>query len=135
MSKVDEIYKFIGLGVAIIVVVAIILKAFSYQVKIIEGMTSSSTDKANISVAVTNNTDQISDTLLVSKYRANYEDTIVQLEKTIGLTMVSEVVNNAEVISKDATSVESIKAIANINALSKFRDTLNQSMIILDKTT
>ena len=127
-------YKFIGLSVAIIVVVAIILKAFSYQVKIIEGMTSSSTDKTNISTVVTNNTDQISDTLLVSKYRSNYEDTIVQLEKTIGLTMLSEVVNNAEAISKDAVSVGSIKAIANINALSNFRDTLNQTMIILDKT-
>jgi len=96
-------------------------------------MTSTSTAKDSISGVVSSNSDVIGDALLISKYRSDYEDTIINLEKAVGLGLLSEVINNAETISKDPVSTDSITAINNINSLRTFRESLNTSMIILDK--
>jgi len=134
MIEADDLYKIVGLIVVIIFVVSIGAKMFSYQAKVLEGMTNSSTDKDTISSAVSSNTDKLSDTLLVSKYRSNYEDTIINLEKAVSIGILSEVINNAETISSDPASSKARTAMSSINTMLTFRETLNQSMIILDKS-
>lgn len=134
MISQDDLYRIVGLAVVLIFVVSIATKAFAYQTKIIEGMTASSTDKDKISITVTSNNDKITDSLLVSKYRSDYEDTIINLEKGVSTALLSEVINNADTISADPTSKASTAAIATINCLKNFRETLNQAMIILDKS-
>jgi hypothetical protein len=134
MIEADDLYKIVGLIVVIIFVVSIGAKMFSYQAKVIEGMTNSSTDKDTISSAVSSNTDKLSDTLLASKYRSNYEDTIINLEKAVSVGILSEVINNAETISSDPASSKALTAMSSINTMQTFRETLNQSMIILDKS-
>lgn len=129
------VYNTIVGAIAISIALYFVFKIFSYKQYSIEPMTvASTTDKDKISSAVNGNTDRLGDTLLISKYRSNYEDTILSLEKTIGLSIVNEVINNAELISKDTVSPESMKAVANINQLVSFRDSLNQAMDIVDKT-
>lgn len=134
MISQDDLYRIVGLAVILIFVVSIATKAFAYQAKVVEGMTSSSTDKDKISSTVSSNNDKISDTLLVSKYRSDYEETIINLEKGVSTALLSEVINNADTISADPTSKTSTAAIATINGLKNFRETLNQAMIILDKS-
>jgi hypothetical protein len=135
MISQDDLYRIVGLAVVLIFIISIATKAFSYQTKIMEGMTSSSTDKDKMSSTVSSNNDKISDSLLVSKYRSDYEDTIIKLEKGVSTALLSEVINNADTVSADPTSAASIKAITAMNALKDFRETLNQSMIILDKSS
>jgi hypothetical protein len=134
MIEADDLYKIVGLIVVIIFVVSIGAKMFSYQAKVIEGMTNSSTDKDTISSSVSSNSDKLSDTLLVSKYRSNYEDTIINLEKAVSVGILSEVINNAETISSDPASSKARTAMSSINTMQTFRETLNQSMMILDKS-
>jgi len=134
MIEADDLYRIVGLAFIILIVVAVGTKMLKYQAKIVEGMTSSSTDKDKIASAVSSNSDKISDTLLPSKYRSSYEDTIINLEKAVGLALVSEVVNNAETISADPTTDAAQKAMANINTMETFRASLNQAMVILDKS-
>jgi hypothetical protein len=134
MISQDDLYRIVGLAVVLIFVISIAVKAFSYQTKILEGMTISSIDKDKVSSSVTSNNDKIADTLLVSKYRSEYEDTIINLEKGVSTALLSEVIHNADNISSDPTSKKSVTAIENINNLKNFRETLNQAMIILDKT-
>lgn len=134
MISQDDLYRIVGLAVVLIFVVSIATKAFAYQTKIMEGMTTSSTDKDKISSTVSSNNDKISDSLLVSKYRTDYEDTIINLEKGVSNALLSEVINNADTISADPTSKDSTTAIATMNGLKNFRETLNQTMIILDKS-
>ena len=129
----NEWYKFVGLAIVLYVILCLILKSYSYQKKVVENMTSISTAKDSISGVVSSNSDVIGDALLISKYRSDYEDTIINLEKAVGLGLLSEVINNAETISKDPVSTDSITAINNINSLRTFRESLNTSMIILDK--
>jgi hypothetical protein len=134
MISQDDLYRIVGLAVVLIFVISIAVKAFAYQTKILEGMTISSIDKDKVSSSVTSNNDKIADTLLVSKYRSEYEDTIINLEKGVSTALLSEVIHNADNISSDPTSKKSVTAIENINNLKNFRETLNQAMIILDKT-
>lgn len=129
----ESFYKYIGLIAIILIGLYVGQKVIKYQTKVVEALTSSSGDPSGVTSTVTSNTDKISDTLLISKYRTNYEDTIIGLEKAVGLGILSEVVNNADAISSDPTSSSSLSAIKNINELKSFRESLNQSMIILDK--
>lgn len=133
MISMNEWYKFMGLAMLFFIFLCLILKAYSYQKKVVENITTTSTAKDSISGAVSSNTDVIGDALLISKYRSDYEDTIINLEKAVGLGLVSEVINNAEIISKDPVSTDSITAINNINSLKLFRESLNTSILILDK--
>jgi len=133
MFEQESFYKYIGLIAVIFIGLYIGQKVIKYQSKVVETLTSSSGDPSGVTSSVTSNTDKISDTLLISKYRTNYEDTIIGLEKAVGLGLLSEVVNNAATISADPTSTSSLTAIRNINELKSFRESLNQSMIILDK--
>jgi hypothetical protein len=125
------IYNSIVGAIAICIIVYYISRLNLFKRKTFEPMTSA-TDKDKISSAVHGNSDRLSDALLITKYRSNYEDVILSLEKSIGLSIVNEVINNAEIISKDAISPDSIKAIANINQLVSFRESLNQTMNIID---
>jgi len=133
MFEQESFYKYIGLIAIILIGLYVGQKVIKYQTKVVEALTSSSGDPSGVTSTVTSNTDKISDTLLISKYRTNYEDTIIGLEKAVGLGILSEVVNNADAISADPTSSSSLSAIKNINELKSFRESLNQSMIILDK--
>lgn len=128
-----EMYKFIGLAILCIVLLFVSIKIYTYQKKVVENMTSTSTSKDNIKGVVSNNADVISDSLLINKYRSDYEETIIHLEKAVSMGLLSEVVNQAETISKDPVSSKSITAINNINSLKIFRDSLNTSMLILNK--
>jgi len=113
----DSRIKYAGLIVIAYLFIRFVIKMSSYQTRVIETMTVSTVDNSAIATSVSSNTDKLNDTLLISKYRANYEDTIIQLEKAISIAILSEVVNNAVTISSDPISSDSLKAIANINQL------------------
>jgi len=117
----DSRIKYAGLIVIAYLFIRFVIKMSSYQTRVIETMTVSTVDNSAIATSVSSNTDKLNDTLLISKYRANYEDTIIQLEKAISIAILSEVVNNAVTISSDPISSDSLKAIANINQLKMFQ--------------
>lgn len=96
------------------------------------GKSSIGTDKINIPSAVKSNTNTIEDNLLISKYRNTYEQTIIDLESNVSFALLSSVINNAEIISKNPTSSESQMIITHINNLKTFRSTLNDAMKFLD---
>ena len=133
MINQDDLYRYVGIAFLLVIVVAIAMKAFSYQRKIIEGMSSTDTSPSNISSKVSSDADQVDTKLAVHKNRSSYEDTIVQLEKVISMNLLSEVINTAENVAADPTTVDSQKAIVSINNLRTFRETLNEAMVILDK--
>jgi hypothetical protein len=133
MINQDDLYKLVGMAFLLVIAVAIAMKAFSYQRKIIEGMSSTDTSPANISSKISSDADQVDTKLAVHKNRNNYEDTIVQLEKVVSMTLLSEVINTAETVASDPTTTDAQKSIAVVNNLQNFRKTLNEAMVILDK--
>jgi hypothetical protein len=136
----DNIYKYLGLAVIAIYLLYIVIKSMKFQANIIEGMASASSSSSsgktstdNLASAVKSNTDTIEDALTITKYRRPYEDTLINLETSAGVSMLSTITKNAEIISKDPTSVESQKVIAIVNNLKAFKDSLNDTMSTLDK--
>ena len=133
MINQNDLYRLIGMAFLLVVAIAIAMKALSYQRKIIEGMSSTDTSPANISSKISSDADQVDTKLAIHKNRTNYEDTIVQLEKVVSMTLLSEVINTAETVASDPTTTDAQKSIAVVNNLQNFRKTLNEAMIILDK--
>ena len=129
----DEICKYLGLALVAVVALYVLLRSMRFQANIIESMVSGSTDKDKVSDAIKSNTHTIDDSLLVSKYRADYENTIIDLEANISSALVQAVVNNAEAISKNPADPQVQTTITGINNLKTFLDTLNGTMVILDK--
>ena len=133
MINQNDLYRLIGMAFLLVVAIAIAMKALSYQRKIIEGMSSTDTSPANISSKISSDADQVDTKLAIHKNRTNYEDTIVQLEKVVSMTLLSEVINTAETVASDPTTTDAQKSIAVVNNLQNFRKTLNEAMVILDK--
>ena len=132
----DNIYKYLGLAVIAVFVLYIVLKSMKFQANIIEGMATAAagtTSTDNLPSSVKSNTDTIEDALTITKYRRVYEDTLINLETSASVSMLSAITKNAETISKDPTSAESQKIITSINNLKTFKDSLNDTMTALDK--
>jgi len=141
MDKNDIVY-YLGLTFVVCLLIYVVIKSLTLQLNIVEGLTSNrntssgggmnSTDKDKIAEAVKSNTNTIEDDLLISKYRPNYEQTIIELENNIGYALLSSVLNNAESISNNPTSTESQTIITSINNMKTFKDVLNDAMKVLD---
>tara|TARA_B100001250_G_scaffold160599_1_gene137960 strand:- start:1290 stop:1691 length:402 start_codon:yes stop_codon:yes gene_type:complete len=129
----EEICKYLGFAVVVVVAIYVLLRSMRFQANIIESMVSGGTDKDKVSDAVKSNTHSIDDTLLISKYRTAYENTLIDLEANISSAIVQAVVTNAEAISKNPADPQVQTVITGINNLKAFLDTLNSTMVILDK--
>ena len=134
--EIDNIYKYLGLAIIILLVAYIALKSLTFQARLIEGMTSKendvSTDKDKKPDAIKANTTTILDGLLIDKYRPSYDDTIIELEENINATILAGILKNAESIAADPSSEKSQKFITAVNNLKTFKETLNDAMKYLD---
>ena len=138
--ETDKLYKYIGLGVIGIFILYIILRTLKFQLNIVEGLTTSSssvpvgsnTDVSNTPIAINNNSTMVEDTLLVNKYQKSYEDTIIALDKSVDFSILQTVLTNAESISANPTSNDSMKTITTVNNLKQFKDSLNEAMSFMN---
>jgi hypothetical protein len=137
----DSIYKYVGLFIVSLFVIYIVLRTLNFQAKIIEGMatgtstTATPNDKDKIADAIAANTTFAEDSLLISKYQKSYEDIIINLENNINFFMLGAIINSGETISKKPMDPASIALINSINSLKAYKDTLNDAMTFLDKTS
>jgi hypothetical protein len=136
----EKIYKYIGLGFIGIILFYLILRTLKFQLNVIEGLTSASasasapvsTDVANTPSAISNNSTAVEDTLLINKYRQNYEDIIIALDKNIDFCLLQNILKNAESISANPLSTDALTIINSINALKQFKDSLNEGMSFMN---
>jgi hypothetical protein len=141
MLDTDDLYKYVGLTIIAFFVIFIVCRTLNFQADIIEGMTSSNdsssstTDKDKIADAINANTTNAEDTLLIDKYKKSYEDIIINLENNINFFMLGGIINNAQTISKNPLSPAAMQSINGLNSLKQFKDTLNDGMNFLDKTS
>jgi len=101
-----------------------------------EGLENNSSDSTPAALAplVRVNADIHADSLLVSTYRPNYESILVDLEGAIENAMLKHISDNSKVISDNPSSIASIRRMDEINTMSKFIETINSAMAVLDKS-
>jgi hypothetical protein len=138
----DEILKIFGIMV-VCFFIYMTFKMFSLQTRVFEGLTnpdeivssstsSSSGESANaISYAssIKSRVIKLQDELLISKYKKDYEDVIINLDDYIGCLMIKLTLNMN--LTGDLDS--NIKAIEKLNILKNSKDSLNATMAFLDK--
>jgi hypothetical protein len=127
MNLTDELAKYLGLFVAIIVGMMVIYRIFNLQSDIIEGMTSS-TDSKEISENVKNKASKIMDGLLIDKYRENYENTLTNLQELSNAIILKHMVSS----NSENMGDKFFPMVEKINSLEKFKGAINNSMKFLD---
>jgi hypothetical protein len=138
----DEFFKIIGILIVGFFIIYMSIKMFQLQTNIVEGLTnndgsspssssglgeagSASTYAANIKSQVV----KLQDELLVSKYRKEYESSIINMDDYVGYLMIKQVLN----INLSADQKTVIESINNLNILKNAKDSLNSTMTFLDK--
>ena len=127
MNSSEEIIKYLGLLVGVVVGMIVIYNIFNTQSSIIEGMTSS-TDSKEISDNIKRSSSKILDSLLIDKYRENYETTLTNLLELTNAQILKYTLSSdtADLNNKFYPIVEKI------NNLEKFKLAINNSMKFMD---
>jgi hypothetical protein len=142
--KQDEFFKIVGILLVSFFIIYIVVKMFKLQASVIEGLTNGSDDSVSSSSVITSGeagtsasyaasikaqTVKLQDELLISKYRKDYENVIINLDDYIGFLMIKQVLNMKITDNLQANMI----SINNINSLKTARDSLNTTMNFLDK--
>jgi hypothetical protein len=140
MSK--GFFNLIGVIVFVGLIIYLATYWLKFQVKFVEGLTnpgnSSSSSTSGVAGGSTeyasnikNVVTQMQDTLLVSKYRSDYENIIINLDDYLNSIMLQTV------LSMDSTSSDPSTNLANIqllNSLNDAKSSLNVVMKYIDST-
>ena len=125
-SNPNRILHFIGIAVIVFIASIIVFKVMKFQLVMIEGMTSShDTPMENVASIVSRNNNKISDEILIDQYRATYETVMDDLHETVNLTVLKEIVKNAETISADPMSVGSQTIMRRIQLMEDFKKSID----------
>ena len=154
MGFEENIYRYLGLGVVILVALYILIKTLTFQGKIIEGLTNSTeatsepTSSAEISLlntvtsksteGITAQNNKLQDILALDKYRTDYENLIIALEDYANVMMFAKVVGIGAKVStlSNGQPITNgiIEDMEKANKLKEFISTLNASMSYIDKS-
>ena len=154
MGFEENIYRYLGLGVVILVALYILIKTLTFQGKIIEGLTNSTeatsepTSSAEISLlntvtsksteGITAQNNKLQDILALDKYRTDYENLIIALDDYANVMMFAKVVGIGAKVStlSNGQPVTNgiIEDMEKANKLKEFISTLNASMSYIDKS-
>jgi hypothetical protein len=141
--KQDEFFKIVGILIVSFVIIYLVVKMFKLQATVLEGLTNGSDDSdsslsassgeagtaSSYAAAIKAQTVKLQDELLISKYRKDYENVIINLDDYLGYVMIKQVLNMK--ITDNITA--NMMSINNINLLKTARESLNTTMNFLDK--
>ncbi len=141
----DDLFKMVGILIFSFFIIYILVKLFKLQANVMEGLTgmdntSSSTTSAqstfgeagaasNYAASVKARVVQLQDELLIAKYRQDYENAIMNLDDYIGFLMLKTTLN----INLNGDAKSSIDSLTILNTLKNAKDSLNSTMVFLDK--
>ena len=133
----SDFLKIIGIVVVAVIIIKIAINMFRYQTSMIEGLTNSDSSvtsgegatSTSYAAAIKAQVVKLQDELLVSKYRKDYETSIINLDDYIGYLMIKQSLN----VNPNNDIKMNIEAINNLNSLKNCKESLNATMTFLDK--
>lgn len=140
----EDYLKIMAILVAALVIVYLVLNMFHIQ-PLKEGLENqtSSTNIADLTASMTGvaggaasyaagikaKTVQLQDTILISKYRTDYENVIINMDDYFSMLMLEQILS----MNPGDDIKTNIQRIAAINALSNGKKSLNETMAFIDK--
>jgi len=128
----NDLFKLIGIIVFTLLIIYLLINSFNLQVSVIEGLTNANVNgeagsASNYSANIKSQVVKLQDELLISKYRKDYENIIIEMDDLIGYNML-KLILNMKSDSKEAL----INSLNNLNTLKNSKDSLNATMKFLD---
>ena len=141
----DEIFKIIGILIVCFFIIHIVVKMFHLQTSVMEGLTnnteatttntSSNTNgvagaSASYAASIKAQVVKLQDELLISKYRKDYENVIINMDDLINNMMLNTILNYKSTgdLNKDTEMID------NLNKLNNAKTSLNSVMKFVDRT-
>lgn len=123
---VNNVYMTVGLFVIILFVIWIFTKLLNLQNNVIEGLSNNKNneDPAEIVNQLNNKIRTYKDTLLINKYKTNYEDMIIAVEEMINLETLKTL--------REKDVVYDEKSVEKMNHLENLKSNLNNLMQYID---
>jgi len=141
LEKIMEMYNIDNMNKDLLKIMGILLISFfiiylvihTFKIKTVEGLENNADtsvngeagNAANFAAQIKAKTVQLQDSLLIQKYRQDYENIIINMDDYFSMLMLKTVLNLEE--TGDG------KQIAALNALSTAKKTLNEIMAFVDK--
>lgn len=134
----QDLFKLIGILLFSFFLVYLVVKLFNLQANVIEGLTTQSSSgstsgeagtSANYADTIKAQTVQLQDSLLISKYRKEYENIILNMEDYLHMLMLKQIVN----ININGTVKEITDGLHTVNILKNAKDSLDDTIKFVDK--
>jgi len=128
----EDLIKIIGVLFLGLFIIYLAMKTFTIK-EGLENATSPSNGEAgnaaSYAAALKAKTVQLQDTLLVSKYRSDYENVIINMDDYLSMSMLKLILDmdNSNDIKTNITTLTAI------NTLSEAKKSLNETMAFIDK--
>jgi len=139
MLKEEEIYRYIGIFTLTLFIIYIIKSVLNTQNNIIEGLTNQKKPLniqddlfSNLDKHLKENNDRLSDSLLIKKYKTQYEDSIIEIDSNTELKILQlTILYGNALANKD--DKEAKKYLEEINLLHNLKASLKNTMKHVDK--
>jgi hypothetical protein len=133
----EDLWKIGGVLIVGIFIIYLVVSIFSVKQRTIEGLENASASTtngeaafaANYAAALKAQTVQMEDALLISKYRKDYENVIINMDDYVNILMLKTILDID--ITKDTKTI--VSSLEKINTLSASKKSLNETMVFIDK--
>ena len=139
MLKEDEIYRYLGMFTLTLFFIYIVNSVLNTQNNIVEGLTNQKKPLniqddlfSNLDKHLKENNDRLSDSLLIKKYKTQYEDSIIEIDTNTELKILQlTILYGNALANKD--DKEAKKYLEEINLLQNLKVSLKNTMKHVDK--
>ena len=139
MLKEEEIYRYLGIFTLTLFFIYIVSCVLNTQNNIVEGLTNQKKPLniqddlfSNLDKHLKENNDRLSDSLLIKKYKTQYEDSIIEIDTNTDLKILQlTILYGNALANKD--DKEAKKYLEEINLLQNLKASLKNTMKHVDK--
>lgn len=128
----EDLIKIIGVLFLGLFIIYLVMKTFTIKEGLENATAPESGEAGNASTyaaTIKAKTVQLQDSLLISKYRADYENVIINMDDYLSMSMLKLFLD-----MDNSTDIKSnITTLNTINAISNAKKSLNETMVFIDK--
>jgi hypothetical protein len=135
MKENNDFFNIVIVLIIAFVIIYLGMNILNIKKNVREGLTNQDSpngeagNAANFAAAIKAQTVILQDSLLIPKYRADYENVIINMEDYLNMLMLKQILNIDT--TKDAqTNITNLSA---LNTISTAKNSLNEAMTFLDK--
>ena len=142
--EMEQLLMYIGMGEIIVFAIYFVLKMGSLQTRVIEGLTSKNNSQKSVmdsmaegdTKALKSAIEKYSDKFLISKYKSDYEDMIIDFEQVIDYSLLNNLIFMSSSLGPDGLNIGkggiTLEQLKIINELYTLKTNLNSTMDFLD---